>query len=352
MKMPQVTIIVPIYNVEKYLRKCFDSLLAQTCRDFVVYAVNDGSRDGCDAIIKEYVQKYPDLIKGIKKANGGYGSVLNVAIKETRTPYFLVCDADDTLESNAVETLLNMARVSDADICVGAKMLMFADSTIKEYDAAYNKEFTHLQKDTVYRTERPEAEGLWFINPSPHAKLYRTSLARGIQFPEHVGYTDNMLFYLSLLKAKKVIYTDQPLADYLINRAGNSMSDKSPAAMNGEILVFKSILTQASYFKDVPDMFYYRMFEAFRYMLQEMAHMEGTDEDFTVAMDYLGTFLKNLTAYQDAIRSRYQVYAKVRPLERVRDLALMNPHFSSAAFARLEKKMLTEFQEKGKKNDE
>ena len=65
--MKEVTIIVPIYNVEKYLRACFESLLRQTSREFTVLAVNDGSPDNSQKIIDEYAVKYPDLIKGITK---------------------------------------------------------------------------------------------------------------------------------------------------------------------------------------------------------------------------------------------------------------------------------------------
>ena len=103
--MKQVTVIVPIYKVEKYLRTCFESLKAQTSDEFVVMAVDDGSPDGCGKIIDEYTAAYPGLITGIHKENGGYGSVLELAIKTCTTPYFMICDPDDTLQPNAVENL-------------------------------------------------------------------------------------------------------------------------------------------------------------------------------------------------------------------------------------------------------
>ena len=108
---------------------------------------------------------------------------------------------------------------------------------------------------------------MFFIDPSPHAKLYRTDIARNIKFPEKVGYTDNLLFYISLLNSKKVIYTDKALANYLVNRTGNTMTDVSYKAMNGQILVFKTILTQAEKLTDVRDIFYYRMFESYKFLL-------------------------------------------------------------------------------------
>ncbi len=344
--MAKATIIVPIYNVEKYLRKCFDSLLNQTSDDFIVYAVNDGSPDHCDEIIKEYCRNYPEKIRGIRKENGGYGSVLQVAIKETRTPYFLVCDPDDTLEPEAMETLLSLAAVGDADITIGAKMVTYEDSTIKEYDCSYNRDFVQLKSNTVYNADQENFNDLFFVNPSPHAKLYRTSLARDIVFPEHVGYTDNMLFYLSLLNAQKVIYTEKPLANYLINRKGNSMTDVSFSAMNGQIRVFKSILNEAERASHHPDIFYYRMFESFKFMLYQMNRLRCTEDQYDETLDYLQTYLKKLTPYEAKIRPFYDRFSKTKIIEKLRDYALMNERHSEHAYAGLKKRMMEEFRKK------
>lgn len=346
--MAQVTIIVPIYKVEKYLRDCFDSLLKQTSKDFTVLAVNDGSPDGCDDIIKEYVSAHRDVIKGIKKENGGYGSVLQLAIKECNTPYFLVCDPDDTLQPKAVETLLRLATVSRADITIGAKLIMKEGQDIREYDAAYNKAYTKLKTNTVYNRGSEDFDDLFFIDPSPHAKLYRTDLARDIHFPEHVSYTDNMLFYLSLLKAEKVIYTDEPLADYLVNRTGNTMTDISYPAMNGQIMVFKSIVIQAENIRtDIPDMFWYRMFESFKFMLYQMKRMDGTKAQYEETLNYLETFLEKLTVHGKAIKPLYRKYNKSAVIERFRDEAMMNPKRYDSTYEGLKTKMVAEY--KGKK---
>ena len=78
--MAKVSIIVPTYNVEQYIRKCLDSLVNQTSKDFVAYIINDGSPANEVEIVKPYTEKYP-FIKSIVKQNGGYGSVLNKAIE-------------------------------------------------------------------------------------------------------------------------------------------------------------------------------------------------------------------------------------------------------------------------------
>lgn len=344
--MADVTIIVPIYNVEKYVRDCFESLLAQTSDAFTVLAVNDGSPDNSEEIIKEYCAKYPEKIKGIKKANGGYGSVLQLAIKEIKTPYFLVCDPDDTLEPTAVETLLQLAKISNADITIGAKNFVYEDSTDKDYDYAYNKEFVTLKTNTVYNKGDEEFKDLFFIDPSPHAKLYKKEVAKNINFPEHVGYTDNLLFYISLLNSKKVIYTDTALANYLVNRTGNTMTDVSFKAMNAEILVFKTIVSQAEKLNDVEDIYWYRMFESYKFMLYQTRRVNCTKEDYEAVLNYLGTFASKLSSHGKAIKPYYKKYTKCAIVERLKDEALMNPKTFEITYKQIVKKMTKEFTSK------
>ena len=341
--MNEVTIIVPIYNVEPYLRACFDSLLNQTSREFEILAVNDGSKDGCPAIMDEYAAKYPKLIKAVHKENGGYGSVLELAIQKCMTPYFLVCDPDDTLEPEAVETLLALAKMSDADLTVGAKNFVYEDSDAKDYDKSFNSTYATLESNTIYRKGTAAFDNLFFLDPSPHAKLYKRKLSTSIRFPKKVGYTDNLLFYMNLLQAKSVIYTSQPLANYLINRTGNSMQDVRYAAMNGEIDVFKTIIDQAEEKQDVPDMFWYRMFESFKFMLYKTQRMNCDKAQYAETLDHLETFLLMLMPHAEAILPLYKKYTKTGVIERLRDEYLLKPQLENLTFARLKKKMTKGF---------
>ena len=344
--MKEVTIIVPIYNVEKYLRACFESLLKQTSDAFTVLAVNDGSPDNSQTIIEEYTAKYPDLIRGIQKENGGYGSVLQLAIQEITTPYFLVCDPDDTIEPDAVETLLSLAKVSGADLTAGAKTFVYENSEERNYDCAYNKEFAQLKPHTVLRAGTPEFENLFFLDPSPHAKLYKKSLSRNIEFPTKVGYTDNLLFYMNLLQADRVIYTDRSLADYLIDRAGNSMGDVRYSAMSGEIRVFRSILAQASELPQVPGIFWYRMFESFKFMLYKTRRLACTEEEYGQILDQLEEFLRELLPHRQEILPYYRKYTEAKIVEKLRDQRLLEPAGEKRTYARLKRKMEKEFAER------
>jgi glycosyltransferase involved in cell wall biosynthesis len=343
--MKSVTVIVPCWNVEKYLPACFESLLKQTCSDFDILAVDDGSPDRCAEIMDEYAARYPERIFTLHKENGGYGSALSAALKQIGTPYFLVCDPDDTLVHTAVDKLLSRMKLASADMVIGAKYLVYEDSADRDYDAAYNTAFVTLKSDSVYRKDTPEFNDLFFVDPSPHAKLYRTDAARNLRFPEKVGYTDNLLFYLTLLRAKSVIYTEEALANYLINRTGNSMQDVSCKAMNGEIKVFKSIMSQSAYISGVPDIFYYRMFEAFKYMLYKTRRMNCTPEEYAETLDYLETFLQKLTPYGRKIRKYYLMYTKNGIVERVRDDCLMNGKLEKKAYADMKRKMCASFGE-------
>ena len=107
--MAKVTIVVPIYNVEKYLPKCLDSLISQTFKDIEIWAISDGSPDNSVKIIKEY-EKKDKRVKCIEKENGGYGSVLEYAIKNIKTKYFLICDPDDWISEDAIEVFIWSSR--------------------------------------------------------------------------------------------------------------------------------------------------------------------------------------------------------------------------------------------------
>ena len=94
MERSKVTIIVPIYNVEKYVSKCLDSLINQTMDEIEVFAIIDGSPDNSIDIVKKYASM-DSRIKCFDKENGGYGSVLEYALDKIETEYFLICDPDD-----------------------------------------------------------------------------------------------------------------------------------------------------------------------------------------------------------------------------------------------------------------
>lgn len=345
--MNKITVIVPIYNVENYVRKCFDSLLKQTFDDFVVFAVNDGSPANEQAIIDEYVLKYPKQFVGIKKENGGYGSVLEMAIAKCESKYFIVCDPDDYLADDALEHLYNLAEMAEADITIGAKNFIYSDGNDMDYDLAYNKEFTTLKVNSVYNAGTKEFEDLYFIDPSPHSKLYRRDVAKNIKFLHKVGYTDNLLFYISLLNSKKVLYTDKVCAFYLVDRAGNTMTDIRPKALDAHIEVFKEIIRQGESL-GASDMFYYRMFESYKFILYQTRRMEGSKEEYINKLDHLYELVELLIPHKKEIIPYYDHFSKAGLIEKYRDKSLLSKTKSKKIYDTLKTKMAEEFVKKEK----
>lgn len=278
MSKAKVSIIVPIYNVESYLPKCLESLTNQTFKDIEIWAVSDGSPDNSVEIIKKYAKK-DKRIKCIEKENGGYGSVLEYAIKNITTDYFLVCDPDDWLREDAIEILYKNATENKLDIAFGSYYYVYSnDNETKYTDGSC---FSHVFKpvsNKVYEGE--EVFKFSFLTPSPHAKLYRTKIAKNIEFPHKISFTDYILYIVSLMNSKRVMHIDEGLAYYLIDREGNSMSDNKPKIGDFHYKVFTSIIKQYQKQKNIKfDSFYYRMFLHFIFINSEITKIP-TYEDY------------------------------------------------------------------------
>lgn len=259
MSKAKVSIIVPIYNVEEYLPKCLDSLTKQTFKDIEIWAVSDGSPDNSVEIIKKYANK-DKRIKCIEKENGGYGSVLEYAIKNITTDYFLVCDPDDWLREDAIEILYKKATENNLDIAFGSYYYVYSNDNEEKYTdgSCFSHVFVPTSNE-VYTGE--DVYKFAFLTPSPHAKLYRTKIAKKIEFPHKISFTDYILYIVSLMNAKRVMHIDEGLAYYLIDREGNSMSDNKPKIGDFHYKVFTSIIKQYNNMKNITfDSFYYRMF--------------------------------------------------------------------------------------------
>ena len=114
--MPTFSLIVPIYNVEAYLPKCIDSVLAQTCQDYELLLVDDGSPDHSGKICDDYAAKHPDKIRVIHQANGGAGAARNHGISVSTGEYILFLDGDDYLSANLLSELKKAMEKITADL--------------------------------------------------------------------------------------------------------------------------------------------------------------------------------------------------------------------------------------------
>ena len=130
-----ISIIVPIYNVEKYLKKCIDSIINQTYKNLEIILVDDGSPDNCGKICDEYAKK-DNRIKVIHKENGGVSSARNVGVENATGEYIGFVDSDDYIEKDMYEVLINNLKKENADI-----------SIISNYEVYKNKIIENKKKE-------------------------------------------------------------------------------------------------------------------------------------------------------------------------------------------------------------
>ena len=213
--MARISVIIPVYNSERYLKKCLDSLLDQTYQDFEIIAVNDGSTDGSRAVLDQYQAKYPDTVRVYDKENDGQGAARNFGMEKAAGEYVLFLDSDDYIEKSMLETLYNAAVQQESDLVVCDYYEIEEGSGKKIVSKAMPK-FSE-NRNTDY----------FLSNPSPWNKLIRLRVMRehGIRFLEHHIYEDLATLPILAGYAAHIAYVEEPLYNYIIH-AGSSMRQK------------------------------------------------------------------------------------------------------------------------------
>ncbi|ADC46920.1 glycosyl transferase GT2 family [Methanobrevibacter ruminantium M1] len=220
--MTKVSVIIPIYNGEKYLKECLDSVCCQSLKDIQIICVNDGSTDKTLSILNGFASK-DKRIKIISTENRGQGSARNTALKEAQGEYISFVDADDWISENALELLYFHAKSKDLDMLF-FQMINYMDNS-KNYveTELYNHlcfERNAIDEDTIFNFNDIK-EFLFKIPVCPVSKLYKKEFldSNDLYFPEGMFFEDNAFFYNSLFKSnclgflKKHLYYRRRHAD-------------------------------------------------------------------------------------------------------------------------------------------
>lgn len=169
--MPKVSIIVPVYNVEKYLDKCLNSLVNQTFKDIEILVINDGSTDNSQAIIDKYQAQYPELLSSFLKENGGQGSARNLGLEYAKGDYISFVDSDDWLDLDFIEKSYNSAIKNNSDIVI-CDMFDFCDDGTKKF-------YNCTKYNSVYE-----------VTPSASNKIFKKSFIGSLKFIPDKWYED------------------------------------------------------------------------------------------------------------------------------------------------------------------
>lgn len=217
----KVSIIVPVYNVEKYLPECLDSLVNQTLKDIEIICVNDGSTDNSLDILKKYSQKYSNIIV-INQANKGLGATRNVGVSYASGEYIGYVDSDDFVDSAMFEKLYTVAKACDADVAL-TNFYIYLNDTGYVYPYRDMKLLHRLNVLGSFNAyQNPEV----LLNVGCWDKLYKRSFLQqnNIAFPEKRIYEDVLYSYSSLTYANKIVALTDRLYYYRKN-TGISITD-------------------------------------------------------------------------------------------------------------------------------
>lgn len=221
MRETQVSIIVPVYNVEPYLRQCLDSVLGQTFKNFEVLLVNDGSSDSSGDICREYVEK-DSRFHYFEKENGGLSDARNYGIERAQGEYLTFIDSDDFVNEKHLENLFLASRLTNADITIGG-FSRFENGTFWLYQDYFSSDslvsFTRAQAiqhlDSMFDVPFLNFSTAW-------GKLFKRELFNELRFPYGKYAEDQFIIWKLYLKARSIYTFNVDSYVYRINKNGLS----------------------------------------------------------------------------------------------------------------------------------
>ena len=220
--MPKVSVVVPIYNVEKYLRECLDSIVGQTLKDIEIICVDDGSTDRSLSILREYEQK-DSRIKVITKPNAGYGHSMNMGLDAATGEYMGIVDSDDYILPDMYETLYSLAKENHLDFVRGAYYKVWHTSlgVVKKYEKGQGSKYCnriycpHTAPD-MYMSAVPTPAGIYNIN------FLRENNIRYHETPG-AAYQDHGFWFKTHVLARRVLFVDTAFYMYRFDNPSSSM---------------------------------------------------------------------------------------------------------------------------------
>lgn len=248
--MSKVSIIIPVYNVEKYLEKCIKSVLQQSYHNLEIILINDGSTDNCLEICKKYTEIDNRIIL-VEQKNAGLSAARNAGINICTGDYIFFLDSDDYLRPTTIKELISECKKRDADI-VGCGYLPFSE----------NEE---LQQEITYKEEVEEYNSVFYFQKmSNHAwgKLYKSSLFKEnkICYPLGRNYEDVATTFKLIWYADKIVYIPKILYLYL-KRDGSISRELSEKNIDDFLLAY---LEMNEFYKEkcqieTPEIAYYQL---------------------------------------------------------------------------------------------
>lgn len=222
----KISVVIPVYKVEKYLDECLESVVNQTYKNLEIILVDDGSPDNCPKMCDEWARK-DDRIKVIHKENGGLSDARNAGVKVSTGKYLSFIDSDDYVEKNLYEVAIEKLKDNNAQIFVFGRSYLYGNNkesnSNKKIELIMNSEEA-LDKMNIFQ----------YYDVAAWDKIYKRDLFENIEFPKGKLCEDWYTTYKVIDKADKVVFNSTPL--YVYRQRSNSITHSNVAKINREPL--------------------------------------------------------------------------------------------------------------------
>lgn len=236
-----VSVIVPVYNVEKYLDRCIESIRQQTYSNLQIILVDDGAKDKSGAMCDIWKEK-DSRITVIHQENGGLSNARNTGIKQATGEYLVFVDSDDIVASDMIEELVGLLETEDADISICGVKHIFDESNIK---------FDHDQAEVILYNRESAISEMWYQKsflPSAWGKAYKRALFKNLGFTEGILFEDIDVMHELFWRCNKIVYKNVPLYGYVHRE--NSITTTKFSKRDCDILHISEKLLKFSKEKD------------------------------------------------------------------------------------------------------
>lgn len=294
MGQPKVSIVIPIYNVEPYLRECLDSVCRQTLEDIEIICVNDGSTDGSLAIVEDYAASDGRIVI-LDGPNGGYGKAMNRGCARATGEYVGIVEPDDYVPLAMYEDLYAIAAENDLDF-VKADFYRFTREENGDMQLVYHRlDSTGRWYHRVFDPSHEPQTLLFLMNT--WTGIYRRSFLEAHDIRHHetpgASFQDNGFWFQTFVRAKRAMIVDKPYYRYRADNPNSSVNDRGKAyCMNAEYDYIENLLRKE------PD-----VWERFKYMfwLKRLNNYNFTMSriDPSLYEEYAESFQRDFTRARD-----------------------------------------------------
>lgn len=293
-----ISIIIPVYNIEPYIKTCIDSILNQTYKNLEILLVDDGSSDNCGEICDQYAVN-DSRIRVLHKENGGLSDARNYGLKEAQGEIISFIDGDDYIDKQFYEIMLSQMRKNNSDI-IECGCVKFCDGSTPE--AVYESE-TKIMKPYDWLTESNLGE---FVSCVVWNKLYKRSVLEGILFPVGRHYEDEATTYKAVYKANSITRINSALYFYRQREGSITQNERNIKEINEQ---FQSLEEKCIFFekcneKHIANFSYAKLGLFMISVYESRKKLTGKSKDwYSYLKNIFGRILKD-----SAVPVKYKVY--------------------------------------------